>query len=90
LDKLATTRNEIVHAVYRPVYLPNGKIVIRKSVFRSARKTLNAETIAQTGELQHHVRFLKDAQLWLNLSGWGIPKASYIRGTRMVLEGWPA
>jgi hypothetical protein len=72
LHQLGTTRNDIVHAVYQMVYMPQRrKTVIKKMVFRSARKAPHQETIAQTGELETHVRLLQDARLWLNIYRWG-------------------
>jgi hypothetical protein len=71
LGKLGTTRNDIIHAVYRRIYDPKlGKRVIKKMVFRSARKDLYQETLAQTGELETHLKLLSDARFWLQMSGW--------------------
>jgi hypothetical protein len=71
LGKLGTTRNNIIHAVYRKVYDPKkGKLVIRKMVFRSARKQLHQETLAQTGELETHLQELRNAWFWLFFAGW--------------------
>lgn len=70
LEKLATTRNDIVHAVYHMVYEPDGKSYVRKMVFRSAREKLYQEMLAQTGELQTHARLVRGARTWLELHGW--------------------
>ena len=75
LNKLATTRNNMIHAVYHKVYTPDsGKTVIRKAVFRSKLETLHQETLAQTGELETHLNLLAGARLWLFLSGWTTSK----------------
>jgi hypothetical protein len=59
LRKLGTTRNDIIHAVYRLTYEPeSGRWTIKKMVFRSARETLYKETLAQTGELENHLEQL--------------------------------
>lgn len=71
LDGLATTRNDIVHAVYQKIYDPKkDKWIIRKMVFRSVREKLYQKTVAQTGELKTHIRLLESARSWLFLSGW--------------------
>jgi hypothetical protein len=74
LSKLGTARNDIVHAVYRVVFDPKrgkrGKWVIKKWVFRSARKELYQETLAQTGELKTHLDRLRGFRTWFALSGW--------------------
>ena len=59
------------------VYLPNPpKTIIRKMVFRSAREKLYQETIAQTGELETHVRFLRGARLWLEAFWMGTAESA--------------
>jgi hypothetical protein len=74
LNKLGTTRNDIIYAVYHVVYdSKKRKWVIKKWVFRSARKELYLETLAQTGELETHLDRLRDARTWLFLSGWISP-----------------
>jgi hypothetical protein len=74
LQKLGTTRNDIIHAVYRMVYDPkSGKWIIKKTVFRSARNDLYQETIAQTGELETHLQLLLNARFWLYMNGWMAP-----------------
>ena len=77
LSKLGTARNDIIHAVYRIVFDPKrgkrGKWVIKKWVFRSARKELYQETLAQTGELETHLDRLRGARDWLVFSGWTSP-----------------
>jgi hypothetical protein len=71
LEKLGTARNDIIHAVYGIVYDPKiSKWKIEKMIFRSARKELYQLTIAQTGELETHLRLLRGARLWLWASSW--------------------
>jgi hypothetical protein len=80
LKKLATARNDIVHAVYNVVYKPKAKgPILIKKVFRSAREQLFQETVAQTGELETHVRLLGGAKQWLFLSGWTSSRARRAR-----------
>lgn len=69
LRKLATTRNDIIHAVYS-LERSAGKTVVTKSVFRSQRDTLYVKTKAQTGELETHIERLATARQWLAWSGY--------------------
>src|SRR5205807_9267707 len=71
LQKLATTRNDIIHAVYQIVRQPKPqKSYVEKMVFRSAREILFQKTRAQAGELETHARLVRGARTWLGLHGW--------------------
>jgi hypothetical protein len=76
LKKLGNTRNDIIRAVYHIVYDPRDKKwVVKKWIFRSARKQLYQETLAQTGELENHLELLRSARFWLGMSGWLSPRS---------------
>jgi hypothetical protein len=73
LEKLATTRNDIVHANYSVILrVKDGKLLVRKRVVRSARAQLLVDTLAQTGELATHARFVNGAGFWLLVNGWSV------------------
>ncbi len=70
LSRLATVRNDIVHAVYKITIDASEaekkrKITIEKHVFRSQRKELHQKIKAQTGELVTHCNKLDNAVLFL-------------------------
>jgi hypothetical protein len=91
LNKLGKTRNDIIHAVYRMFYDPKlGKWVIKKMVFRSARKDLYQETIAQTGELETHLQLLRNARFWLYMNRWMSPARKLPPDLRAKIEALKA